>query len=92
MPTSYCYNCGAGKNPPYTQRYCDECEKAVANARQFALDKGFDPSEAGRRALAERTLDPRSNRPNPRQPYTTADYTRNVLNAQNRELPPELGG
>lgn len=88
MPTSVCFNCGSPKNPPYTQRYCDDCEHAVTEARAVALSQGGNPAESARRALDIRAFSPKSNRPNPRQPFTTNDATQNVLRA--RDLPPNL--
>lgn len=92
MPVfSFCPNCGGSKAPPYTQQYCDTCEKARTDARERAISAGQDPYTAAREALATLSFNPRSNRPNPRVPYTKNDATRDYLKGFLPPPPPNGG-
>lgn len=88
MPISYCMNCGGAKSYPFTDWYCDECGRARLEAREKALASGENPSAAARRALDSRSFDSKSNRPNPRVPYTKHDATRAYLDRMNQPPPP----
>jgi len=82
MPFSTCFNCGDPLPPPYGDFYCADCNKIKQQARENAIKNGEDAAEAGRKALATRAFSNRSNRPDPRAPFTQADATWGALSSR----------
>jgi len=75
MLSSTCGNCGRGKSRDfYSANYCEDCTKAIADARTKASEAGTDLGNASRLALAQRAHDVHSNRYDPRRPPTKSDY------------------
>lgn len=73
--TSYCRNCGQPKDmATYADNYCAACTSAIREAREHANREGLDLGQATRSALAQRAHDLHTNRPDPFNPITKADY------------------
>ena len=73
--SSYCRNCGQAKDlNTFADNYCATCTTAVKEAREHAIKENLDPGQATRSALARRAHDVHSNRPNPFNPLSKADY------------------
>lgn len=75
MLSATCYNCGNPKTPRYYgENYCEDCTKAVSEARDKAEKAQTDLGIATREALAARAHDIHRNRTDPRMPFTRSDY------------------
>jgi hypothetical protein len=62
MNTSRCHNCGSDQKSDISNPWCDECFKAVNDAREKAASEGADVGQAQRTALWQRGHDPHRGR------------------------------